>query len=124
MRYNYEHMPRIKQHRKVCCNPNITIYKPAGIKCNMLQSVELTLDEIEALRLADMEGLYHADAALQMQISRQTFGRIVSDARKKVATAIINGYTIRIANRNNSDAQTPSTTEAQANTANSEEPES
>lgn len=101
-------MPRIKQHRKVCCNPNVTIYKPAGIKCKLLQSVELTLDEVEALRLGDMESLYHADAALQMHISRQTFGRIIADARKKVATAILNGYTIRIAKRNNSDALAPS----------------
>ena len=50
----------------------------------------------ESLRLADMEGLYHADAALRMGISRQTFGNIVARARKKVATAILQGQALKI----------------------------
>jgi predicted DNA-binding protein (UPF0251 family) len=54
-------------------------------------------DEIEALRLADLEGLYQADAACQMGISRQTFGKIVALARKKVATALIDGKALRLA---------------------------
>jgi hypothetical protein len=52
--------------------------------------IVLTLDELEALRLADLEGLGHADAAGRMNVSRPTFGRIIEQARKKVATALIN----------------------------------
>ena len=107
----YEHMPRSKQHRRVCCNPNFTVYKPAGIKIKTLVQNELTLDEIEAIRLADLENLYHADAAKQMQVSRQTFGRIVSDARKKIAAALINGEAIKIVNKNNSHDTSPPETQ-------------
>ena len=62
-----------------------------------LDEVVLAPDETEALRLADLEGLYHADAARQMGISRQTFGKIVAQARKKVATALIGGKALRLA---------------------------
>lgn len=56
----------------------------------------LTLDEFEALRLADYEGLYHEQAAKEMGISRATFGRILEEARKKVASAIVNGHAFLI----------------------------
>ena len=55
-----------------------------------------TLDEMEAMRLADIEGLYHGDAAVGMGVSRQTFGRILAQARKKVACALIGGKALRI----------------------------
>ncbi len=58
--------------------------------------IDLALDEFESLRLADVEGLYHADAAAQMGVSRATFGRIVSSARRKVATALVNGQELVI----------------------------
>ncbi len=61
-----------------------------------LEQVCLGLDEFEALRLADLEGLYHEEAAAQMNVSRQTFGRIISEARRKVAEAIINGKVLVI----------------------------
>ena len=61
-----------------------------------LQNVTLTVDEIEAIRLADFEGLYHEEAARRMKISRQTFGRIVSAARRKIADAITHAKAIRI----------------------------
>lgn len=56
----------------------------------------LTFDELEALRLADAEGLYHADAATHMQVSRQTFGRILASARRTVAEALIHGKEILV----------------------------
>jgi predicted DNA-binding protein (UPF0251 family) len=59
--------------------------------------VVLGLDEVEALRLADAEGLYQEAAALQMGVSRQTFGNIVQSARKKTAEALVYGKIIRIA---------------------------
>ena len=62
-----------------------------------LEEVALELDEVEALRLADLEELYQADAALRMGVSRQTFANIVGRARKKVADALIHGKALRIA---------------------------
>lgn len=59
----------------------------------------LTLDELEAIRLADLEGLGHEEAAQRMNVSRQTFGRIVEQARKKVAAALVNGRGIGIEGR-------------------------
>jgi predicted DNA-binding protein (UPF0251 family)/predicted Fe-Mo cluster-binding NifX family protein len=70
--------------------------KPAGIPARALEEVLLGLDEAEALRLADLEGLYQEAAARSMGVSRQTFGRIVEMARHKVADAILNAKTLRI----------------------------
>jgi predicted DNA-binding protein (UPF0251 family) len=56
-----------------------------------LEEVRLGLDELEAVRMADLEGLYHEEASERMGISRQTFGNIVESARKKIADALVNG---------------------------------
>ena len=61
-----------------------------------LEEEALTIDELEAISLADCEGLYHADAARKMEISRQTFGRILSKAHKKVAECLLKGKALRI----------------------------
>ena len=58
------------------------------------EEVVLMPDELEAIRLCDMEGLYHEEAAERMGVSRQTLGRILSTARQKVATALSEGHTI------------------------------
>jgi uncharacterized protein len=55
-----------------------------------LEEVNLGLDELEAVRMADLEGLYHEEAAERMGISRQTFGNIIESARKKIADALVN----------------------------------
>jgi predicted DNA-binding protein (UPF0251 family) len=61
-----------------------------------LEEVCLSLDEVEALRLADHEGRYHEEAAREMKVSRATFGRIVNEARRKVARALIQGKALKI----------------------------
>ena len=71
-------------------------FKPAGVPGRALEEVVLSLDEAESIRLADLEGLYQEAAAFRMGVSRQTFGRIVEAARRKVADAIINGKLLRI----------------------------
>jgi predicted DNA-binding protein (UPF0251 family) len=71
--------------------PKVTCFRPEGIPHEELQSILLTVDELEAIRLADKEGFYQADAALQMNVSRPTFGRILESAHKKVAEAIVEG---------------------------------
>ena len=81
---------RPKRCRKVCGSPDPRCFKPRGIPSSELEANVLSLDEFEAMRLADLEEMYHEDAARMMDISRQTFGRILSSARKKTADAIVN----------------------------------
>jgi len=83
--------------RKVSCDVTAAYFKPQGIPMRFLEEVELGLDEIEAIRLADLEGLYQVDAAARMGVSRQTFGNIIARAHKKVATALLCGKALRIA---------------------------
>jgi predicted DNA-binding protein (UPF0251 family) len=61
-----------------------------------LEEVILTIDEVEAIRLADHEGLYQEQAAERMKISRQTFGRVISSAHRKIADALVCGKALRI----------------------------
>ncbi|MFH1421560.1 MAG: DUF134 domain-containing protein [Planctomycetota bacterium] len=87
--------------RPKCCRivgvpPGVTYFKPRAIPLSSLEEVVLPIDEFEALRLADLEGLYQEEAATKMKISRQTFGRIIEIARKKVADALANGKALRI----------------------------
>jgi predicted DNA-binding protein (UPF0251 family) len=89
-------MPRPTCPRKISHSPPANYFKPAGIPLRDLDEVLLAADELEALRLADCEGLYHADAAGQMGISRQTFDRIIRRARGKAACALVRGRALRI----------------------------
>ena len=90
-------MPRPKCCRNVCGIPDANYFKPRGIPTVGLEEVVLNLDEFEAIRLADYEALYQEDAARSMNISRQTFGRIIESAHKKIADVLINGKALKIA---------------------------
>jgi len=76
--------------------PNVIYFKPAGVPICDLEEVTVTLDELEALRLADLEGMYQEQAANNMKVSRATFGRIVETARRKVAEGLIYGKALRL----------------------------
>ena len=89
-------MPRKKCFRHVTGNPKVTYYKPAGIPLRELDEVVLTMDEFEAIRLADLEKHYQEQAAEKMQISRQTFGRILTEAHQKIAEALVHGKAVKI----------------------------
>lgn len=89
-------MPRPKKCRQISANPVINYFKPHGIPIRLLEQVKLTIDEVEALKLADLQGLTQKMAAKEMNISRATFGRIMALAREKVADALIHGKAIRI----------------------------
>ena len=82
--------------RRVGCEPDAAYFKPRGIRMSHLEEQVLGIDELESLRLADLLGLYQEDAASRMNVSRQTFGRIVESARKKVADALVNGKALKI----------------------------
>ncbi len=89
-------MSRPKKNRCVRCKPDATYFKPRGIPLIELEEIVITIDELEAIRLADFEGLYHEDAARKMKISRQTFGRILNGAHRKVAECFIKGNALKI----------------------------
>ena len=89
-------MPRRKQCRRIGLQPGCTYFKPAGIPTRSLEELVVSFDELEALRLADVEGLYHEQAADRMNVSRRTFGRIIDSARRKVARTLIKGMALRI----------------------------
>ena len=94
-------MPRKKCFRHIDVDPKSTYYKPRGIPMHYLEEVNLEMDEFEAIRLKYHNGLYQDQAAEKMKISRQTFGRILESANKKIADALINGKAIRIDNQLN-----------------------
>lgn len=89
-------MSRPQICRRVGCKPDAAYFKPRGIRISRLEEQVLGIDELESLRLADLLGLYQEDAASRMNVSRQTFGRIVESARKKVADALVNGKALKI----------------------------
>lgn len=89
-------MPRPQNDRRIRGGIAANLYKPAGIPTRELPTVRLGLDGAEAIRLADLDGLYQEAAARKMGVSRQTFGRILEEARRIVADAIINGKALRI----------------------------
>jgi uncharacterized protein len=89
-------MPRPKCARRIALETDTTYFKPRGIPLKELEEEILTLDELEALRLADLEGLYQDKAAEKMNISRPTFGRIIETAHRKVAGALVHKKALRI----------------------------
>ena len=70
------------------------VLKPQGIPHRELETNVLTLDGLEALRLADLEGLYQEEAAIRMGVSRATFARTLAAARRALADALVNGKAI------------------------------
>ena len=87
-------MARPQKDRIVTCDPTISYFKPRGVPLRLMEEVRLTIDQMEALRLADLEGLSQEEAGARMGVSRATFGRIIQRARKVVAEALIHGKAI------------------------------
>ena len=82
--------------RHIATLPGVVFFKPSGIPLADLEERILPLDELEALRLADRDGLPQAEAARRMGVSRQTFSRILARARRTVATCLTDGMAVRI----------------------------
>ncbi len=89
-------MPRPRLCRRCFCKPCATYFKPKGIPLRHLKEVVLAVDEFEAVRLKDLQGMEQEQAAKKMKISQPTFNRLIRDARKKIADAIINGKALKI----------------------------
>lgn len=89
-------MGRRQLWRKVSSIPQVNYFKPAGIRMAELQESRLLVEEAEAIRLKDLEGLEQEECAEKMNISRSTFSRLLDSARQKIADALLNGKAIRI----------------------------
>lgn len=89
-------MARPPKRRLVACKPGATLFRPAGTSALTSPITRLGLDELEALRLVDGQGLHQAQAARHMAVSRATVGRILTRARRKVARALADGHALSI----------------------------
>ena len=84
-------------------NPEVTYFKPQGVPMRFLEVVDLTLEEVEALRLKNVENYDQIKAAEKMHTSQSTFQRILSSAYKKVSTALIEGKAIKVSTEKEND---------------------
>lgn len=89
-------MARPTKPRHVGFIPGVVFFKPAGVPLRELEVVLLGLEELEALRLKDEEGLDQEECARRMRVSRPTFQRILVSARRKVAMALTHGQAVRV----------------------------
>lgn len=88
-------MPRRKP-RRIRFRPNVYYFKPQGIPMRSLDEIVLFPDELEAIKLSGVDGLDQNQAAIKMNISQPTFGRILNRAYRKLALAITHGKAIKI----------------------------
>ncbi|QSQ09431.1 hypothetical protein H0A61_01794 [Koleobacter methoxysyntrophicus] len=89
-------MPRPTKFRFVEHIPRLTYFKPKGVPLRDLEEVNLNIEELESIRLKDLEGLDQESCAERMKVSRATFQRVLTSAREKIAEALIYGKAIRI----------------------------
>ncbi len=87
---------RPRKIRRIVFNPEVTYFKPRGVPLRFLDEVELTHEEMEALRLKNIETMEQTEAASIMETSQSTYQRILTSAYKKIADALINGKAIKI----------------------------
>jgi predicted DNA-binding protein (UPF0251 family) len=87
---------RPRRRRKISFEPNAYYFKPRGIPLWELKEIDLSADELEALRLKNIEDFSQEQAAAKMDVSQSTFQRTLSSAYKKISQAIVFGYAIKI----------------------------
>ncbi len=95
-RRNGRSVGRPRGRRRVCIGYRQNYFKPQGVPINALKTIELTTEELEALRLKNVENLEQIDAARKMNTSQSTFQRILRSAYKKVSLALVKGWGIKI----------------------------
>lgn len=86
-------MPRMPKCRRVCAEPQARMFTP---ECEAQGCVTLSVEELESLRLCDLEALDQDAAAGRMEVSRGTLQRILYAARHKTAEALVQGRALKI----------------------------
>jgi len=89
-------MARPRKRRRIGFDPNATYFKPRAIPLSTLKEVNLSMAEMEAIRLVDLKNKSQTEASEKMNISQSTLQRTLSSARGKIADALINGKAIRV----------------------------
>ena len=89
-------MVRPRKLRFVGMEPGFRMFKPVGIPAVDMEQIVLTLDEFEAIRLVDFDGMDHEGASELIGVSRPTLSRLVEQARHKVADAVVTGKALVI----------------------------
>ncbi|MBW2971976.1 DUF134 domain-containing protein [Candidatus Woesearchaeota archaeon] len=89
-------MVRPRRHRWVRREPGVTYFKPQGVGLSGLEKVYLNVEEFEAVRLRDHEGLDQNSSAERMKVSQPTFHRVYAEARRKIARALVEGLALKI----------------------------
>ncbi len=89
-------MPRPRLRRRIKFDPKVAYFKPRGVPMKILEVIELTTEEVEALRLKNVEDLDQNECAKKMKTSQSTFQRILTSGYKKMSLALINGKAIKI----------------------------
>jgi uncharacterized protein len=89
-------MPRPRKCRRVCCMPGSTLYGPLNGPMMQSESIIMTVEEYETIRLIDQEGLTQEECAENMEVARATVQNIYKAARTKLATSLINGNVLKI----------------------------
>ncbi|MCF7862282.1 DUF134 domain-containing protein [Candidatus Woesearchaeota archaeon] len=89
-------MVRPRKTKNVNFDPDVCYFKPRAVPLSQLEEVQLTIDELESMRLSNIEKLNQIDAAMSMGVHQSTFHRTLSRANEKVADALVNGKAIRI----------------------------
>jgi predicted DNA-binding protein (UPF0251 family) len=92
-------IPRGRNPRRVQCEPSQYYFKPRGVPLvDIPEEIEITIEELEAIRLTDLEKMKQQEAAEKMKISQSTISRHLEAAHHKIARALLHGFAIRIAN--------------------------
>jgi len=89
-------MVRPRRCRRIFFEPDVTYFKPAGVRMVHLVESVLTKVELEAVRLVDLEEKEQSKVAKKMEVSQPTLSRLLTSARKKIADALVNGKAIKI----------------------------
>ncbi|MFH2063536.1 MAG: DUF134 domain-containing protein [bacterium] len=89
-------MPRPRKIRRIGHRPDVVYFKPRGVPLRQLEELKLEADELEAIRLVDLEELSQVSAAKRMRVSQPTLARILSSARAKLAEALVMGKAIQL----------------------------
>lgn len=89
-------MARPNKVKFIDFEPSVVYFKPQGVPLNELENVDLTYEELEAIRLFDLENLNQIESAEKMGIHQSTFQRVISKARQKISNALVNGKAIKI----------------------------
>ena len=93
-------MVRPRKIKFVNFEPDITYFKPRAVPLNQLEEVEITIDELETLRLSNLKNMNQSKAASKMKIHQSTFHRTMARAMKKITDALVNGKAIKIGGGN------------------------